>query len=158
MIIPLSNEKINIGDRVINIRDINENYYMITSGQEFEVIDYDQSYDLYIIKFDDVIIRISKSFITKKITLKDAKNKYIERCDRFDYNHYIFQKCPHTICEYDDREQYQACKILKQKGYYGASCKPSLECAQYLTKEERNSNKLLLKYLRLNKIKKINEN
>lgn len=158
MIIPLSNEKINIGDKVINIRDINEKYYLITLGHEFDVIDYDKNYDLYIIKSNDLIIRTSKSFITKKISLKEAKNEHIERCDKYEYNKYIFSKCPNKTIMFDDREEYDACKVLKEKGYYGASCQPNLKCAEYLSKEDRNSNKLLLKYLRLNKIKKINEN
>jgi hypothetical protein len=158
MIIALSNEKINIGDIVINIKDINEKYYIITAGQEFYVVDYDKKYDLYIIKSEDLIIRLSKSFLTKKINLKNAKNEYIERCDRHEYNSYIFSKCPNKAYGYGDREQYDACKILEQKGYYGAYCRPSLKCAKYLTKEDRNNNKLLLKYLRIKKIKKINEN
>ena len=48
MFIPISYQKINIGDTVINIRDIKDSYYIIPSGHEFTVIEYDEKYSRFI--------------------------------------------------------------------------------------------------------------
>ena len=157
MIIPLSREEIKIGDIVINIKDINEQYYIIPIGHEFEVLSYDNSYGKYEVKSIDVdfIINVRKDFFTKKIDLKSANKEYILRCETTEYKDFIIKYCPNKTYGYEDREQYEACSLKK---YRCDECVPNLDCAKHLSKEDISKSKVLLKHLRRNKLIKINKN
>jgi len=155
MIIPISTQKLNIGDKVVTIKEIYSEYYIVLPGHEFNIIDYNKEYDQFICEDNEKLrIEISKSYITKKVSFHQAYREYIFTEETREYKSYIFKKCPNREDDYDDREIYDSCKL---KYCYNNSCSPNLECSKYLTKTEINESAVLLKHLRRNKIKKLNK-
>lgn len=156
MIIPISTQKLNIGDTVITISDIYEKYYIITPGHEFIIMDYIYKYDNYIcVDIDNNIkVTLSRNNITKKVSIDTANKEYTFAIETSEYKKFISKKCPNKSEDYDDREIYDSCKL---KNCYNNSCEPKIECAKYLSNVDINKSSVLLKHLRRNKIKELNE-
>lgn len=156
MIIPISTQDINIGDIVINIIDVKDDWYTIPSGHEFHVIDYDKKYGQFICedKINNIKVKLRDNYITKKVDLNLAKIEYIFKKETIEYSDYIFRKCPNICFEYSDRERYDACKLKSHR--FDNCCVPKLECAMHLKIDDINKSIVLLKHLRINKIKKLN--
>ena len=151
MIIPISYQKINIGDTVINIRDIKDSYYIIPSGHEFTVIEYDEKYSRFICEdLSKLKFEFSINDLTKKIDFKSAKKEYDFRQDSYKYNIEILSKCPHKTYGYSDYERYDICKLAKGSNNM---CSTNFECAKHIKKVDMS--KGLLKFLRKVKIEKI---
>lgn len=149
MIIPLSNKKLEVGDSVVAKRDIMHNWCIIKAGHEFKIIGKD-NYGVIVLDSSGVKIdKISIHDIVLKISINDAEKEYIFTTEKIEYEKYLCEKCPNRDTRYDDREEYDHCKIMKS---YHALCRPTLECAKYLTQSQINKNKLLLKYLRKKKL------
>jgi len=158
MIIPTTTQSINIGDKVITIREFKDTYYIITPGHEFNVIDYDKIYAKFICEdpINNLIVNFSKHDLVKKIDLKSAKKEYIFNQETSKYKEYIYKKCPNTDFGYDDRgDTYNICKLKKENR--DSYCYPNLECAKFLKKEDINKCSELLKHLRYVKIDKLNK-
>ncbi len=152
MIIPISFQKINVGDTVINIREIKDTYYIITPGNEFTVIEYDKIYGRFICEDSSKLkFEFIKNDITKKIDFESAKKEYDFRQDSYKYTQEILGKCIHKDYGYSDYERYDTCKLLK-KGC-GNPCIPDFECAKYIKNEDLS--KGLLKFLRKVKLEKL---
>lgn len=152
MIIPLSSKKLEVGDTVVAKRDIMHKWYIIKAGHEFKIIDKD-SYGFIILDDSGIKINhISNYDITLKLDFKAAEKEYIFTIETAEYKKYLCGKCPNRESGYNDREEYDACKIIKS--YYPLCC-PTLDCAKYLTQEQINKNKILLKYLRQKKLEDV---
>lgn len=155
MIIPVSEQQINIGDIVVNIKLIDYIFYIIPPGHEFKIIQNVKNYGYFI--GEDLIhnqkVKLCQNEITKKVDLKIAEKEYIYKTEKYEYERYIRRFCPNGDYEYEDRYQYESCKLIKYPTY----CNPKLDCAKYLTQEHINNCKPLVKHLRLNKVKKIEE-
>lgn len=154
MIIPISTQSISIGDKVINIKEINNTFCIIVIGHEFTVIGYDKEYNRFICEDTDnnITINLSKEIITKKISLELAEKELIFKTETRQYKDHIFLICPNRGEEYDDREAYDSCKL---KTGYNNSCTPTIECAKHLTKDDIKKSIVLSKHLRLNKLTKL---
>jgi len=149
MIIPISYQKIKIGETVTNVREIKDSYYIITPGHEFTVIEYDEKYGRFICEDSSkLIFEFSINDVTKKIDFKLAKKEYTFRQDFYKYTQEILGKCPYKDYGYSDYERYDICKL--GKGCYN-SCTPKLECAKHINKMSKG----LLKFLRKVKLEKI---
>ena len=156
MIIPISTQDIKIDDIVINIKLIDFIYYIIPPGHEFKIIDYNKNYDYFV--GEDLIynqqVKLRATEITKKVSLKKAENEYIYKIETSKYKEHIRKFCPNADYDYEDRCEYESCTLIKS-GWN--KCYPKIECAKYLTKDNINKSKELVKHLRLNKINKINK-
>jgi hypothetical protein len=152
MIIPISFQKINIGDTVINTREIKATYYTITLGHEFIVVEHDERYGRFICEDSSKLrFEFQNNDITKKIDFESAKKEYDFRQDTYKYTQEILGKCPHKDYGYSDYERYDTCKLFK-KGC-GDPCVPDFECAKFIKKEDMS--KGLLKFLRKVKLEKL---
>jgi len=151
MIIPISTQDINIGDKVINTKEIDCIYFLIPPGHEFIITNYDKNYNQYtgVDTINNIECKLSKRNTTKKVNIKTAKKEYILRKETLEYTNFISGNCPKKSFGYDDREQYNKCKLKKS---YNDQCYPSLECAKYISKEDINKSKTLLKHLRKRKL------
>jgi len=154
MIIPKTTQSINIGDKVIIIKEIEYNYFIITVGHEFDIIGYDKVYGNFICedKINNLIVNISKNALIKKIDLEIAEKEYILDQEIKKYKSYIFNKCPNTDFGYSDRERYNTCKLKKG---YNENCDIKLECSKFLKQEDINQCSELVKHLRKNKLDKL---
>jgi hypothetical protein len=159
MIIPISSQVINIGDKVLNIKEIKDAYYIIPPGHEFKVIDYIKNYSRFVCEdfVNNLIIQIYKTEVTKKIDLQSARKEYVFNQETYKYLKYIFEKCPNTDYEYSDRDKYDTCKLKKWPEYRTKSCVPNLECAKFLKIEDINMCPELVKHLRRTKLEKLNK-
>ena len=156
MIIPISTQELKIGDKVVTIKDFYDEYYIITIGHEFEIVDYNKAYDRFICEdINKLRIEFSKSYITKKVSLKTAKKEFILNKETAEYKGFILKKCPNKTEEYWDRDIYNACKL--KISLCNNDCVPILECAKYLKKDDINKSIVLSKYLRLNKLNKLKD-
>ena len=154
MIIPKTSQKINIGDKVIITREIDDSYCIIMKGHEFDVIGYDNKYNNFICedKNTNFIVNLNKNILVKKINLKLAEKEYIFNQETLKYKEYIFENCPNSCTGYTDRDIYHRC--LLKKGY-DDSCDSNLECAKFLKIEDINKCYELVKHLRKYKLDKI---
>lgn len=155
MIIPISEQNINIGDIVINIKIIDYIYYTISIGHKFIVKEYNKNYNYYICEDlnEHIKVKLHKYEITKKIDFKTAKKEYINKIETEEYKKHIRNFCPNGDYDYEDRDRYDSCILIKDSCNY---CEPKLKCAKYLSQEDINKSTVLLKHLRLNKVGKIN--
>ena len=158
MIIPKTQQDINIGDKVLTIKEKDINYCIITPGHEFVVIGKEKGQFICEDINNNLIINFSIIEITKKVDLKKSKNEYIFNLETITYKYYIVKKCPNAIIGYDysDRCKYDGCK-LKKEGIYQSICQPDLECVKYLKNEDINNCYELLKHLRRNKLYKLDK-
>lgn len=158
MIIPISEQNINIGDIVINIKIIDYIYYTISIGHEFIVKEYNKNYNYYICEDlnEHIKVKLHKHEITKKVDFKTAEKEHINKIEINEYKKIIRNYCPNADYDYDyeDRDKYESCMLIKNGYNY---CKPKLKCTKYLSQEDINKSTVLLKHLRLNKIDKINK-
>jgi hypothetical protein len=155
MIIPISTQNLNIGDTVITTREYKNEYYIITIGHEFKIIDYNKAYSRFVCEDENkLIVEFYDSFITKKVSIEQANNEYIFAKETNEYKNYILKKCPHKGEGYDDRDIYDTCDL---KTNYYKPCEVNIDCAKHLSKDDISKSVVLLKHLRLNKIKKINK-
>lgn len=151
MIIPLSRKKIEIGDIVISIKEINKPYFIISPGHEFEVVD-KNGYG-YILKDLEkgIIIENCREEIVYKKSLEDAKNEYETKRDTDNCLEFIKENCPNKSYSFDHYDKYDSCKLCGYNNY----CKPKFECAKHISSEKLKESKLLIKYLREIKLKQI---
>lgn len=153
MIISVSNKKIKIGDYVITKKEIIGNFFIITTGHKFKVLDKNSyGFIIYDEEEDVLLTGISENYLTLKIDYKSAEKEYIFDNEVKEYKKYICKYCTNITEGYDDREIYTACKIMT--GYYPL-CRPTLNCVKYLNKNIVKSNIILLKHLRREKLLKL---
>lgn len=157
MIIPITEQEIKKGDIVINIRSIEEKFFIIPPGHEFKIINCDKKYGYYvgIDLVENFEIKLYTNCITKKIDLKTAEKEFIFKKETIEYKKYIETECPYTRKKYDyhDRDSYIACSL--KVGQYCGYCNPELSCAKYLTQDQIKKSKELVKHLRFNKISEL---
>lgn len=151
--IPISNKEIEIGDNVVLVNDIMYDYVKLLSGEEFTVINIDTNYNKYYLKNNMIEITItSYDKITKKISLRNAKQEYDDEKLQEYFINTIGDNCPYKKIEYDHRDEYFACGLIDS--YSCNYCHPSIKCYQYLSSEHKDDPKLI-KYLRKNTLKKL---
>jgi hypothetical protein len=169
MIIPkIKTDEFNIGDKLINLVDINCGYCVVTTGEVFivEDIEYidnslgDNYVSTYILKHGDIITKEYKSYViqnfTLKTDLKTAKKLYDEKVLKIHLINFIEKNCKHKTTGIDHYDTYDMCKI-NARNYCMSACGVCLECLKYFDKNEYEKDEIVKNYIRTNKIKKLNE-
>lgn len=156
MIIPIDNTYKNFkkGDIVIIIKPIYSHYFYVDVNHEFTIINKNNWND-YKLKDNssDIIINTKSENFTIKIDIESSKYNYIKSKNEKTICDFIVKKCPNKFSDLYDRDYYDACKLIKNKGNNN-ECKVEMECLKYINKNKISSKILLtLRNLKINNIK-----
>ena len=140
-------------DIVVNIKNINISYGVFTIGHEFTVIGKNKWG--CILKDNEYGIVIKNTInikITLKIDHKKAKIIHDKQEEMIETIKFISKNCPHKSSGYEEYTSYIRCRL---KLGSDDVCKCKLDCMKYISNDKIKNNKLVSKYLRRMKLKKI---
>lgn len=159
MLLPVyKNPIFKVGDIIISLKVISNEYFYFTPYHEFVIISLtDSNYATIKDMNSEFEFRCSlyNDFLLKT-DLKTAKKRYIEVSDEKYFKEFIHNNCPNLYEAIDDRDFYDACELKKDKYYYMANCKICDDCIFHIDKKKYENDKIVQRYLRRKKIKNIN--